>query len=175
MGEEGFRDAELKMLVNELRKKGYDLYDNTEAPGWKWTWNEDLDGFELEDSPELNDYVEELPIRTCDSKTGSSEISSAVCQPPPDKEGVIMPMKDIGESARHSIRLFPNPVAGNKITLVVLSEIHGILEWRITDPMGNLRGGSKLNIVPGENVETIENIRYVSGSKVNLSSCILNK
>jgi len=158
MGEDlGFRDIELKMLVNELRKKGYDLYDNTEAPGWKWTWSEGLDGFELEDSPLLNDYVEELPFRTCDSKTGSSEISSATCQTPQNREGVLNPVAADGNANRSPIEisLWPNPNYESYITLTIQASEEMNLKWKIIDAIGTVRLAEKFGLTQGESIEQL--------------------
>ncbi|RLD22529.1 MAG: hypothetical protein DRI69_00895 [Bacteroidetes bacterium] len=152
----GFRDADLKRLVNQMRKKGYDLYDNTTAPGWKWTWNTDIDGFELEDSPELNDDVDELPIRDCDRKPGAPS-QNAECPPPSILEGVLaqLPAESTPNRPVLEVELWPNPVYTSDVTLTMTTSSEITVRWKIIDAIGTVRLAGKLVLPKGESVDQI--------------------
>jgi hypothetical protein len=83
MGPPGFRDKNLKLFVNRMRRAGYDLYHNPPAPGWKWTWNSSAKAYNLEDHKDLGDYVEELPKSFCD-KNGDQQNPCPLTGPKPN-------------------------------------------------------------------------------------------
>jgi len=158
MGKKGFRDVNLKDLVNEMRKKGYDLYDNTQAPGWHWTWSENIGAFELEDSPLLNDYVEEVnPPRVCDSKTGSVQTESTECTPPSIQQSVRTKVhsENLPNSSIVTIELWPNPVYTSEISLTTRSSDETMVKWKVVDAIGAVRLAGKMAVSKGESIEHI--------------------
>jgi hypothetical protein len=153
MGEPGFRDINLKQYVNQMRKKGFDLYTNVNAPGWQWTWDEGRQGYLLEDSEDLPSYVEALPLRKCDKlgyETGS------LCGP------VFRPGKDIaeptpsswlgtGRSPGQNWTISPNPVIYDILNVYLHSSAQGEYVFRITDALGAIRWSRTYPLVTGNN------------------------
>ena len=151
MGPPGFRDIHLKRYVNRMRRRGFDLYDNTEAPGWNWTWNQELDGFELEDSPELADYVQELPIRDCAKEGG---LSPGICATPgADTSNEPLESANTGQrsSGPVNLSLMPNPAAGDYLTITVETNADMHTELTIVDAFGHPREVLHVRLHAGEN------------------------
>jgi hypothetical protein len=128
-----------------MRREGFDLYHNPEAPGWKWTWNTTAEAYELEDAMDLNDYVEQLPVNNCD-KSGQQD--RGIC---PQSMGSV---PDEGESRESwlGVRsaptkihtppsavqfvLSPNPVDGDEIAVTITHLASGPVTLRVLDGLG---------------------------------------
>ena len=130
-----------------MRAKGYDLYDNPRAKGWKWTWNESLKGFELEDDELLTDYVQEMPKRENCNKAGN--YGQRICDP--------FPVPDVTNEVQSSwlfpsgsFVLSPNPVNGNVITIKLNSNHDRLVKLIITDAYGNPRGTERAYVLSGK-------------------------
>ena len=132
MGPKGYRDVYLKQFVNDMRRKGFDLYDNRQAPGWKWTWNEDKQQFDLADSPDIGDYVAELVPNGCE-KFGSISDDDDLCKNSDEKGAVLTP--ETNDANNSSLSIFPNPNYGSEFTVTITSP-HETIEWTITDIYG---------------------------------------
>ena len=144
MGPRGFRDMHLKRLVNELRQQGYDLYQNPTAPGWHWTWDENLDGFKLEDSDMIKAYIEQLPPNRCD-KTGR-QARACGCGDRTPKPSVIRAVPtswlgfnfaDTDGGTSNSLQVYPNPVENGNVTVDVTAQNTEGIRYVITDAYGN--------------------------------------
>ncbi|HEY9659183.1 MAG TPA: hypothetical protein V6C65_12070, partial [Allocoleopsis sp.] len=142
MGPAGFRDENLKLFVNKMRKAGYDLYDNPIAPGWNWTWNTTAEGYDLEDSDSLRISIGEIPDIQCPVSSGSKETDC----PPSDamQENYPIgfePIPFTGNESHHSINysIVPNPVSGNTISFKLPSPGTEMVTWRIIDAYGHQR------------------------------------
>ena len=111
----GLRDMHLKRFVNTWRSKGCDLYDNAdpEATGWKWTWDEDAQAFELTDDKELSDMVEPLPERVC-GKFGRPA-TNATCRQLLLLDSEPTVASDLSESGTSNLEVWPNPVIGSQL------------------------------------------------------------
>ena len=159
MGEPGFRDINLKMFINEMREQGYDLYHNEKAPGWKWTWNADADGYNLDDSKDLGDYVEQLPPNHC-SKTGAQteSVCPAIIQP---YENDAKPSSWLfglrgTDQAEVALRLFPNPVESGHLNLALRTENYERTYYRVIDMYGSTVSAGVLTPVNGLATEMID-------------------
>ena len=139
MGPPGFRDINLKRFVNDMRDRGYDLYDNTAAPGWKWTWNEGIGGFELVDDEELAKYVAQLPLGAC-----SKYNVDGTCADKPEYSSDTKPTAATGNG--NSLTINPNPVAGNAI--IVNTGID--TDWYVLDQFGQVLDAGNSNGTPFE-------------------------
>lgn len=156
MGPPGFRDINLKQFVNKMRRAGYDLYDNPAAPGWKWTWDADAEAYQLEDSKDLSDYVEALPMSTCD-KFGSQLRPTCPVSPDPDdasndKPGTVPNGNLVGP---HETRftITPTIVYDEEVTMTIDMQHPMSFSWMIVDPLGHVHesghvdGNQKLMVI----------------------------
>jgi hypothetical protein len=133
-GPKGFRDIELKRYVNKMRERGYDLYDNVAAPGWKWTWNVMIDGFELTDSPELPGYIEQLPPSRCD-KQGNE---NTICGPDQNPQAELPPHTSSDDPGMNlQWHVYPNPLAFGQATIAIVSDRRGTVTVHISDLLGS--------------------------------------
>lgn len=130
MGSPGFRDINLKRYVNEMRSRGYDLYDNPAADGWQWTYNEDIPGFELTDSQNLGHYVNELKDRSCNR----GDVNH--CPEDPVAVSDAKPTAAVKPPPTGHLTVIPNPVSSTDISVNWESSVSQRVNWRIVNTMG---------------------------------------
>lgn len=142
MGPKGFRDMNLKRLVNELRDQGYNLYDNMLAPGWDWNWNEETGGYDLEDSEHIGNYVQQLPLNYCD-KTGTQirpcdcgmlELPEIEMEPPSSWLG----NNFTAENTSGKLMVFPNPIQQDELNIDITISDLDHAEYIVQDALGNV-------------------------------------
>lgn len=139
MGPLGFRDINLKQFVNKMRKEGYDLYHNPNAPGWQWTWDEMAELYIMEDSPTLPGYVEQLPFKYCNKHGGQVEGPCPGLIKPIDEDQVVPYSWLFGwrnSNTSISSTLSPNPVYGSEVTLTLDLDSETDFTWYILDAFG---------------------------------------
>jgi hypothetical protein len=174
MGDPGFRDIYLKQFVNKMRKEGYDLYTNVHAPGWLWKWDENQEGYLLEDSVDLPTYVEAIPVhlRKCD-KLGN--VTGSICHPvirpgpaiePPAQDSWL----GTGRSPNASWSISPNPVSDDVLLVHLMITEANEVTFRITDAIGNTRLKRTFSLEAGEHslslpVDNLERGMYSVQSK----------
>ncbi len=141
MGPAGFRDLNLKQFVNRMRQAGYDLYQNIPAPGWKWTWDEDAEGFELEDHMDLADYVEQLPKNDC-SKFGGKLDKPCPAFTPTDDSNNDHPntISKEGRSTRDALtwHIYPSLFHNQPVLVSYDGSIKNPFTWTLVDAYGNI-------------------------------------
>jgi hypothetical protein len=151
MGPPGFRDLYLKQFVNRMRKEGYDLYHNPHAPGWKWTWDEEAEAYKLEDSEDLPDYVEQLPVNICDKYGGQLDPICPLVHTPDDasnaKPSPILLNPFTGDPVRFSIE--PTIVYNEDVVITALGAQDMTLSWKVVDGFGRVwKSGNMVNSQP---------------------------
>ena len=139
MGPPGFRDIELKRYVNQMRQEGFDLYDNVEAPGWKWKWNEDIPGFELTDDKELVKGVAQLKDRPCNRGDQNS------CPDPPSAASDARP-STATEASTSPLVISPNPSASSMVTISFDNYGGEVAQWKIIDALGKVRKAGSTSV-----------------------------
>jgi len=147
MGGKGFRDINLKNYVNKMRAEGYDLYDNPTAKGWKWSWNESLEGFELEDHEQLTDYVQQMPKRTDCNKVGNS--GTRICDPTPTPTASNVEQESWLFPTGQPLVISPNPVSTDRLNVSVKRADEGLVTLVIADAYGNVRVTETYQVPPG--------------------------
>jgi pimeloyl-ACP methyl ester carboxylesterase len=165
MGPNGFRDIHLKRFINRMREKGYDLYDNTDAPGWQWTWNDGIEGFELTDSPMLGDYVDQLPTNKCD-KAGAPLSSTCMVELTASNEEQSFADWLFGNrSTYHPFRvhLATNLVRNGHLQLYIESDQTQDAKIRISNELGQLLIHQQINVPAGESQSFIDISTFGAG------------
>ncbi|HLF63677.1 MAG TPA: anthrax toxin-like adenylyl cyclase domain-containing protein [Saprospiraceae bacterium] len=150
-GPEQFRDIHLKRYVNMMRERGYDLYDNPSAPGWKWVWNTTIPGFELADSPDLGGYIAEFPLNICahlrtDLPSCSDQFVEMLPEPKPHTEF----MHGI-QQGMVPLSVFPNPSTTSEVVITLESETETTFTLTITDAIGVPVFSQKVSVSHGSN------------------------
>lgn len=136
MGPPGFRDLYLKQFVNRMRREGYDLYHNPQAPGWKWTWDTESQSYELEDAEGLGDYIEELPLNACDKYGNPIEDQCIFAYMPPDDASQPGPASHNNSIPDFTVE--PTLVYDQSTTLRLHHADASTLTWLVIDQFGHI-------------------------------------
>ena len=151
----GYRDLNLKRYINYMRRKGYDLYDNPTASGWQWHWKEGIDGFELEDSPGLPDYVAEQQFGKClDPGAVNIQIDNCPKNKPVGNSGLLGWLSwRSPEAVQWKLR--STFISDDQLAIDFESDATTQWHYVVSDMIGNVRLGQHVDIVPGSSQLTI--------------------
>ena len=147
MGPKGFRDIHLKRFVNAMREQRYDLYGNPNptAKGWKWSWDEDKQGYNLEDHKDLPAYVEEIKNPKCGKDGAASSATDCSCPKPPRPDIVreeptswLTGFTGDNTTEALSMSVYPNPVASDVLNMDITNVTQEHIGIYITDAFGNI-------------------------------------
>jgi hypothetical protein len=166
MGPPGFRDINLKQFVNKMRRAGYDLYDNPNAPGWKWTWDDDEEGYQLEDSKDLVDYVEQLPKSACDKQGGQLKPGCPVTPSHDDASNTKpggFPNGNFTGPDGIRFAISPTIVNNGEVSFSVHMDKLESFSWMIIDPLGKIQYKGNINGTQKEVVIPIDVSNLTSG------------
>ncbi|MDX1477152.1 MAG: hypothetical protein R3301_05570, partial [Saprospiraceae bacterium] len=152
MGPPGFRDIHLKRFINRMREEGYDLYDNPEAPGWHWEWDDGVPGYRLEDSDQLVDYVEQLPERDC-GKSGAPGSTPCHQAPKPDASPAQPASWLLGRAPGplFDMRLHSTVTQGRQLIVMIDSDHAAEIQLIIHDALGHPRMVRDVALLAGQN------------------------
>ena len=140
-GPAGFRDRYLKQYFAKMRRKGYDLYPNQVAIGWRWDQERPYtyeDGWDDRDAPGLDAGPEQIPRER--------DIPCSCFQEPESQlvdERFGLPETP---TVRKNARVFPNP-ARRVLNLEIAADRDQSAQFRLIDYSGRLvhRGRLILN------------------------------
>ena len=137
MGPTGFRDIHLKQFVNRMRREGYDLYHNPHAPGWRWTWDEEAEIYQLEDAANLPDYVEQLPPNDCEKAgVGNGEGCPFAQDASNEKPDAAEKGNFVGDGPVR-FQVSPTIVYNSDVSVKVDFDKPQSITWMVMDAFGN--------------------------------------